>query len=202
MVPGDQTESHDGRTQRRLRNLDTVLEAVHSLFLEGRANPSSEELAARSGISLRSIYRYFPDREQLLTSYLRHRYGSLEHSFSLVDVGQGSLPERIDRFVAHRVQVHQVMAPTARVAVAAAQQAPRLAEIVVQRRHQLRTLVDEQFADELVDPSGGPRDGVAEAIDLLCQSESIETLHVVRGLELDRVHAVLVAGVTSLIASR
>lgn len=201
MTVGQAAASTDGRTQRRLRNLDTVLEAVHSLFLEGRANPSSEELAARSGVSLRSIYRYFPDREQLLTSYLRHRYGSLEHCFSLDDVGQGSLPERIDRFVAHRVQAHQVMAPTARVALVAAQQAPRLAETVVERRDQMRALVDEQFADELAASSGGRRDEVAEAIDLLCQSESIETLHVVRGLELDRVHAVLVAGVTSLLAS-
>ena len=48
-----------------------VLDAVHQLFVEGHHEPAAEEVAARSGVSLRSIYRYFPDREQLLVAALR-----------------------------------------------------------------------------------------------------------------------------------
>ncbi len=43
----------DGRTARRDRNSDAVLDAVHELFVEGQLVPTVEEVAARSGVSTR-----------------------------------------------------------------------------------------------------------------------------------------------------
>ena len=58
--------SSDGRTARRDRNREAVLDAVLELFSEDAASPAPDDVAARSGVSLRSVYRYFDDMETLI----------------------------------------------------------------------------------------------------------------------------------------
>ena len=55
----------DGRTARRDRNRDAVLDAVIELFTEGHVGLVAADVAERSGVSLRSVYRYFDDLEAL-----------------------------------------------------------------------------------------------------------------------------------------
>ena len=48
----------DGRVARRQRNLDAVLDVVLEMFAEDMMFPSIEQASKRSGLSLRSLYRY------------------------------------------------------------------------------------------------------------------------------------------------
>ncbi len=139
----------DGRTARRHRNTDAVLDAVHQLFVEGHRLPTVEDVALKSGVSLRSIYRYFPDRDELLQAALVRRMEVAEPFFRLDDLGSGPLGERIERFVDHRIELHDTMAPTARAALQAAATAPLIAEVVRQRRTQLTDQTRRHFAPEL-----------------------------------------------------
>ena len=55
------TEPVDGRVARRQRNIDAVLDVVMDMFVEEAMFPTIEQAATRSGLSLRSLYRYFAD---------------------------------------------------------------------------------------------------------------------------------------------
>src|ERR1700676_3605848 len=56
----------DGRQLRRERNREAVVEALLDLYSEGNLNPSTEEIACRSGLSPRSLFRYFDDVDDLI----------------------------------------------------------------------------------------------------------------------------------------
>jgi AcrR family transcriptional regulator len=189
----------DGRTARRHRNTDAVLDAVHQLFVEGHLLPTVEDVAARSGVSLRSIYRYFPDRDELLQAALGRRMQVAEPFFWLDDIGSGPLGERIERFVDHRMDLYDKMAPTARVALQAASTAPVIAEVVRRRRTQLTEQTRKHFAPELDALAKADADDVLAAVDVLCQFEAVETLLVERGLSRSRTHRVLVRALRALL---
>jgi AcrR family transcriptional regulator len=100
----DQRE--DGRTARRGRNSDAVLDTVHEMFVEGNFSPSVEEVAARSGVSLRSVYRYFEDTEALLHMAIERRIALVGELYVLDGIGEGSLPDRILSLVDQRLVLH------------------------------------------------------------------------------------------------
>ena len=62
------------RERRRQETADLILDAVLDLMAEaGIAGLTMEAVAERVGVSLRTVYRYFPDRRTLLTAALaRH----------------------------------------------------------------------------------------------------------------------------------
>lgn len=103
----------DGRIARRERNQTVVLDVVVELFESGHADPAVEEVAEQSGVSTRSIYRYFRHREGLIDAALRHLVDRVDSEMPL-EAGDGTLENRIVRFVDHRLDVHQRIAPLAR----------------------------------------------------------------------------------------
>ncbi len=149
----------DGRTARRDRNSDAVLDAVHELFVEGQIVPTVEDVAARSGVSPRSVYRYFPDSRALLGAALTRRIEVAEPLWQLEDVGQGSLDDRIERLVAHRLALYETSAPTIRAALSLAHEAPAIARQVERRRQQLSDQTRRHFAAELAAHPGAARRG-------------------------------------------
>ena len=60
----------DGRAARRERNIDMVLDVVLEMFAEESLFPTIEQAAKRSGLSLRSLYRYFADPGELLEAVI------------------------------------------------------------------------------------------------------------------------------------
>ena len=58
-------ENLDGRRARAERNRDAVVEAILELLREGVDQPSANEIAERSGVSVRSVFRHFEDLETL-----------------------------------------------------------------------------------------------------------------------------------------
>ena len=56
----------DGRHERRARNRDAVVDALLALVGDGDLAPSAEAVAARAGLSSRSLFRYFADTEALV----------------------------------------------------------------------------------------------------------------------------------------
>lgn len=179
--------------------MEAVLDAVHELFVEGHTDPAAEEVAARSGISLRSIYRYFPDREQLLMAALRRRLDESAHLYRPAAAGAGSFDERVEAFVTQRLDVHDLMAPTARATLVAMRQMPQLATMVNARRHELQELAREQFAPELDALPADQRERAATALGVLCQFESVESLRSEQGLGRVETAEVLAAGVRALL---
>src|SRR5262245_124138 len=110
----------DGRTARRDRNRTAVLDAVLELFSEGDLNPSAEDVARRSGVSLRSVYRYVRDSDDLIRSAIERHQEKVIPLFIIDDLGEGSFAQRLDVMIERRVRLYETIAPTARAARARA----------------------------------------------------------------------------------
>jgi AcrR family transcriptional regulator len=189
----------DGRNARRDRNSEAVLDAVHELFAEGNLVPTAEDVAQRSGVSLRSVYRYFEDMEALLRAAIARRVAKVEHLFVLPDLGVGPFPDRVERFVAHRLVLYDRLAPTVRAALLRAPQAPPIGEVLAARRRQLLKQAEEHFAPELAQLGKVRGPMMLSCVDALCQFESMEHLRVQRRLSAARARATLITGVTTLL---
>ncbi len=89
----------DGRTARRDRNRVAVLDAVLELFTEGNLTPSPDDVARRSGVSLRSVYRYVADADDLIRAAIVRHQEKVAPLFVIADLGEGSFEHRLDAFV-------------------------------------------------------------------------------------------------------
>ncbi|MEJ6739489.1 MAG: helix-turn-helix domain-containing protein [Actinomycetota bacterium] len=83
--------SIDGRTARRDRGRTAVLEAALELFEEENLEPTPEQIALRAGVSARSVYRYFEDRDQLVRAIIAHKQLKILPLFHIAHIGKGEL---------------------------------------------------------------------------------------------------------------
>jgi TetR/AcrR family transcriptional regulator, regulator of autoinduction and epiphytic fitness len=194
------TKQGDGRTARRGRNSDAVLDTVHEMFVEGNFSPSVEDVAIRSGVSLRSVYRYFEDTEALLHLAIERRIALVGELYALDDLGEGSRAERVLALVNQRLIIHSKLAPTVRAAMLRAPFSPQIADQVNQRRELLAAQVAAQFAPEAAELPKSRAEAVLVCIDALCSFDTMEDLRVRRGMTITRARRVMVGGVTALLS--
>ncbi len=195
------TKREDGRTARRDRNSDAVLDTVHEMFVEGNFSPSVEDVAARSGVSLRSVYRYFEDTEALLHLAIERRTALVGELYALDELGEGTLAERVLSLVNQRLVIHSKLAPTIRAAMLRAPFSPQIAEQVRQRRDLLAAQVGEQFAREVGVLPRSRGEELLASIDALCSFDTMEELRVRRGMSISRARRVMVSSVTALLSA-
>lgn len=105
----------DGRTARAERTRRAVVDALLTLHEEGHLQPSAQQIAERAGVSLRALWKNFSDLETLYAAAGRRE---LERVFAITEAIDAALPlpERIERFVAQRARVLELLAPAARAA--------------------------------------------------------------------------------------
>jgi len=195
------SKREDGRTARRDRNSDAVLDTVHEMFVEGNFSPSVEDVAARSGVSLRSVYRYFEDTEALLHLAIERRIALVGELYVLDHLGEGTLADRVLALVNQRLVIHGKLAPTIRAAMLRAPFSPQIADQVHQRRNLLAAQVAAQFAAETSALNRSRREELLVCIDALCSFDTMEELRVRRGMSIGRARRVMVGGVTALLSA-
>lgn len=189
----------DGRTARRDRNRDAVLDAVLALFEEDSLTPSPADVAERSGVSLRSVYRYYDDMDELVRAAIARHLARMEPLFVLPDPGVGPLDERIDRLVEARLRLYEAAGPMARASVARAATNELIRERLEDRRRVLRSQVEEMFAPELAAVSAREAHDAVAAIDVLLELESADHLRRHRGLSEEETTRILAAAVRALV---
>ncbi|TDD19203.1 TetR family transcriptional regulator [Nonomuraea diastatica] len=59
------------------RNRDRLLAEARTAFLDHGTDASLEDVAARAGVGVGTLYRHFPTREALLAELLRERFDAL-----------------------------------------------------------------------------------------------------------------------------
>jgi AcrR family transcriptional regulator len=164
----------DGRTARRDRNRIAVLDAVLELFSEGNLAPSPDEVARRSGISLRSVYRYVADSDGLIRDAIERHTEKIAPLFVIDDIGHGPFEKRLKAFVDSRLRGYEVIAPTARASRLRAPTNEIIRDRLDSGRRMFRAQLERQFAPELdrIDPKA--RRAVLAAADTLTQIETID----------------------------
>lgn len=181
----------DGRTARRDRGRNQVLDAVIELFTEGNLDPTPEQVAALAGVSGRTVYRYFEDRSALVRASIDRHFEQIEPLVVVPHLGEGSLDERIHRLVRTRVTLHDAVAAAYRAASAKAPTDPMLADRLDFGRAALREQVELQFSNELDQLDPEVRSLRVSALELLTGFESIDGLRNVRGRSARATQAVL-----------
>lgn len=146
---GGMTGTTDGRTARRERNRNEVVEAALALLDEGVGDPSIEQLTDRSGLSARSIFRYFEGLDDLRRAVIRSHFERVRPILETVDAGDGSLDTRVKRFVDSRLRFNETIAGAARTAQMRAHFVPVIAEDIHYYRKVLDAAVRRFFAPEL-----------------------------------------------------
>ena len=61
-------ESADGRTRRAARSRAAIEDALFALVGEGILQPTMQEVAARAGVAMRSVFRHYSDMEGLFAA--------------------------------------------------------------------------------------------------------------------------------------
>ncbi len=177
MTDTDQAQAPiDGRSARRERNINNVLDVVLEMFAEESLFPTIEQAAKRSGLSLRSLYRYFADPAELLEAIIERNRELSADDAHLSSIGQGPLHSRIDDFIAMRMRLYETVGPAYRATVANAALNPRIRDELAATRNDFRLQFELQFAPELDSREGPDRAAVLSAGDVITQLDSIDFL--------------------------
>jgi AcrR family transcriptional regulator len=109
-------EQTDGRTVRAQRTRQALVDALFTLLEEGELRPTGERIAERAGVSERSVFQHFPDRESLFEAVALQQWERVVTGTVPVDA---SLPlaERIEAFASQRCAVLEQVTPVARAAL-------------------------------------------------------------------------------------
>ena len=192
-------EAVDGRVARRERNIEAVIDVVLEMFVEESMFPTIEQAASRSGLSLRSLYRYFADPGELLEATIK-RSGERGRELSLLHaIGKGPLSSRIEDFVDMRLRLHGALGPAMRATNANADRHPRIRRERAKNRDAMREQFELQFAPELAERKAADRHAVLSAGDLMTQIDSIDFLRRHRQLSVAETRTTLVTSLRALL---
>ena len=189
----------DGRAARRDRNINAVLDVVIEMFTEGDFIPTIEQVSKRSGLSVRSIYRYFADPDELADAAIARHRQLAEPLGHLPSIGEGSLERRIDDFVTMRLRLHAGVGVAYRATVHNADRNQRLTKVLARNRNDLRAQFDQQFAPELDQLNDSERSAVLAAADVLTQLDAIDLLRRHHQLSTNATAEVLRVGLRKLL---
>ena len=178
----DGSETVDGRRLRRERNIAAVIDAVLEMFREDSLTPTIELAAERSGLSLRSVYRYFPDPESLnqaAIDELWRRGLPLSH---LTAIGQGPFEPRVVDFASMRVRLYEQIGHGFRAGRVQAPKSARIREDLDRTRRALTEQFEQQFRPELEALPPDLRMRRRHTADVMSQLDAIDLLRRVRRL--------------------
>lgn len=176
----------DGRTARRYRNKAAVLDAVVQLFSEDNLTPGVHQVAERSGVSLRSVYRYFEDVDELVAAAIDRHVANADTRFDMPGLGVGPTAERIPRFAAHRVSFFTSVRAVYRASTVRAADHPQLAQSIADRRARLERQTTQMFAPELGEMVSPRAEVVCATLDTLAQFDALEYQYRSRGHDAGR----------------
>ena len=148
----------DGRTVRAERTRQALVDALLELLYEGQLQPTAERIAVRAGVSERSLFQHFADREALYQAVAVQQYERIVPTLEPIDASI-PLPERIDAFVAQRTRLLETVTPVRRAALLLEPESEVVAGWLQNARRQKAREVERVFRAEL-DTVAQPERGV------------------------------------------
>ena len=150
------TGAKDGRTIRAERTRQALVDALFALLDEGELRPTAERIAKRAGVSERSVFQHFPDREALFEAVARQQYERVFSGLEPVDSSR-PLPERLDAFVAQRTRLLEESSSLRQAAILLEHDSEVVAGWLESWRRAAATEVERVFRRELESYERGER---------------------------------------------
>ena len=164
-------ESSDGRHARRDRGKQAALEAAVQIFRDGGVIESMAHLAEQSGISERTLFRYFTNQDGLIDAVATHIFPQLTEYFTVI-VPDLPLDERMRALVDLRIGHAQIAAPMARTV----ERYSRQFSIAAELRRGRDAMFHEQLLRWLGEDASKLNDDVIALIDTLIDFNSLDKL--------------------------
>lgn len=101
----------DGRNERRKVSRRKIIDCTRRLIVEGNAEPTAEQVAGRSGLTTRTLFRHFSDMKSL---YLAVLLEAQELARAVMDepLQSASSAELLREIVTRRARVYEHLLPT------------------------------------------------------------------------------------------
>jgi TetR/AcrR family transcriptional regulator of autoinduction and epiphytic fitness len=180
----------DGRTARARRTREAIVDAVLALLDAGDLRPSVEDIAARAGVSPRSIFQHFGDRETLLRAVgMRQTERVSQIVEHLPDTGP--FDERLEAFVEQRARVLEFITPVRRSALLNEPFSEGSHAGLQAFRAFKRAEAERVFGPELDARPAGEREEVARALGAMTDWNTWEALRAHQGLSVADARAVM-----------
>jgi AcrR family transcriptional regulator len=194
-------DQRDGRTVRAERTRQALVDSLLNLLDEGQLTPTAAAIAARAGVSERSVFQHFPDREALLEAVAREQYDRVVPTLRPVD---STLPlaERIDQFTAQRARLYELIGGVRRAGLLVEHESPSVAGWLATARQAKAADVQRVFKRELDAIPGDDQEAVKAALIMLCSWSAWDSWRTHQRLSVARSKAALAAGIAGLLGKR
>ncbi|MEM9464743.1 MAG: TetR/AcrR family transcriptional regulator [Actinomycetota bacterium] len=199
MSEAEEVASIDGRRARRDRNRETVVDAILAIYHEGNITPSLDEIAERSGVSHRSVFRYFEDLDELYQVAIDRHFAAIEPFVEIDESTAEDLDGRVRQYVDHRVQLYERIAPVARATRMRAPTSDLLRDNLARNRSRMRKQARAHFRPDLERLPTPDRDALTNALTTLLTFEAIETMRFDQGLSVTATRRALSVAVLRLL---
>jgi TetR/AcrR family transcriptional regulator of autoinduction and epiphytic fitness len=183
-------KSRDGRVVRGERTRQSLVEALLALLDEGELRPTAERIADRAGVSERSVFQHFPDREHLFEAVALQQYERVRPTLRPIDPGL-PLPERLDAFLAQRTRYFEMVKGVRRAALLLEPDSPAVARWLQRTRSAKAAEVRKVFATEIGSAPEAERAAFAAALVAAAAWPAWESYRYHQGLGAARARAAM-----------
>ena len=164
----------DGRTMRRHKNRDAVIDALIALIREGNLAPTVAEIADRASVSHRSIFRYFTDLNDLARTAIDTEFRHAVVHGIIPDPGTGTLDHRIDTIVAKNLATLDRTHMLGRVARGRMIDIPEIDRGLANINQLRLEQIERQFAPEFDTMDDAHRDAILTSILMTLSFENYD----------------------------
>src|SRR5262245_40003301 len=172
----------DGRVIRGERNREKIADALLACYEDGILTPSVPEVAARAGVSARSVHNHFADVEALRAEVARRQWERYTHFVSAV-------PK--ERIIDKRAALYERLTPVRRAALLQVHESPTVAEYLERMDKLSRTLIEDAYPDATADQLA--------ALDMALSWDAWNRLRDAQGLSVSRAKRVLALTVQGIL---
>jgi TetR/AcrR family transcriptional regulator, regulator of autoinduction and epiphytic fitness len=195
-----ETAHRDGRTVRSERTRQALVDALFALLEEGDLSPTAERIAERAGVSERSVFQHFHDREALFQAVCVQQYERIVRALKPVDASL-PLPERIDAFCDERARMLEHISPVRRAGQLIEHESDVVAGWLETARKGAAADVERVFRSELEPLERGERAVLLAALVSAGSWQAWEGMRVHQRLGVERARAAMRATLGALVAS-
>jgi TetR/AcrR family transcriptional regulator, regulator of autoinduction and epiphytic fitness len=174
----------DGRLTRAARTRASVVEALLTLNEEGNLRPTARDIAAKAGVSLRSLYVHFDDLEALFVA-ASNRHAERLAAILPPLVTDGPVDDRVESFLDRRTTLNEVGAGVRRAALLQEPFSPALQAAMTSGRSLLRAEVRHACAAEIASARDGAGPKLLRGLDIATSPATWEALRVHQGMPVD-----------------
>jgi TetR/AcrR family transcriptional regulator of autoinduction and epiphytic fitness len=172
----------DGRHRRAERSRAAVVDALLSLYDDGVVRPGVADIAARAGVSPRSVFRHFADLEGLAEAAIDRQWARVHQLFD-APAREGDRDTRTAALVDQRLRLHGAIIGVARAAAVLSTSSPVVASTMRARRRLLGDQVAALFDPELRTRRGQARSELTAALEATASLENVDYLRTHVGLD-------------------